>query len=45
MTKNAAKIRKQEKKKAKKIEAKKQVASEASSETLFVRNIGYETTQ
>ena len=44
--KNAAKIRKQEKKKAKKIEKKKlEEGNVVNSETLFVRNIGYETTQ
>ena len=42
--KNAAKIKKQEKKKAKKNEIKKEEAKANESETLFVRNIGYETT-
>lgn len=41
--KNAAKIRKQEKKKAKKKEQKKADEQANLSETLFVRNIGYET--
>lgn len=43
--KNAAKIKKQEKKKAKKLEQKKQAEQANLSETLFVRNIGYETNQ
>ena len=44
--KNRAKIRKQEKKKAKKLEVKKEekkAKEEKESQTLFVRNIGYET--
>jgi RNA recognition motif-containing protein len=43
--KNAAKIKKQQKKKAKKAEAKKIEKKSQLSETLFVRNIGFETTE
>ena len=41
---NAAKIKKQLKKKAKKQEKKRQAEAATLSETLFVRNIGFETT-
>ena len=47
--KNAAKIKKQEKKKAKKLAQKKEEKAEfentTESESLFVRNIGFDTTQ